>query len=135
MNDPSNSSNHLIDRIVSMTCSCFHGTQTEECIELQIIKISLTIMTSTTIVIEQRSVVEIVRTCFNIYLTTRSKINEATAQGSLSQILRHLFSQMEEKLARTNHINEQQHSTDIDQEQCVIRDILDELIEKISYGN
>jgi len=57
-------------------------------------------MTSQTIEIHQRSVLQIVKTCFNIYLTSRSKINEATAQGSLSQILNGIFSKMEQKMVR-----------------------------------
>jgi brefeldin A-inhibited guanine nucleotide-exchange protein len=90
----------LIDRIVTMICGCFRGVQTEEKVELQIIKICLTIITSQTIEIHQRSVIQIVKTCFNIYLTSRSKINEATAQGCLSQILHGIFSKMEQKTVR-----------------------------------
>jgi brefeldin A-inhibited guanine nucleotide-exchange protein len=55
-------------------------------------------MTSQTIDIHQRSVLQIVKTCFNIYLTSRSKINEATAQGCLSQMLNGIFSKMEQKM-------------------------------------
>ncbi len=61
-------------------------------------KALLTIMTSQTIEIHQRSVLQIVKTCFNIYLTSRSKINEATAQGCLSQMLNGIFSKMEQKM-------------------------------------
>lgn len=88
----------LIDRIVATICACFHGVQTPEKVELQIIKICLTIMTSQTIEVHNRSVLQIVKTCFNIYLTSRSKINEATAQGSLAQILHGIFSKMEQKM-------------------------------------
>jgi Dimerisation and cyclophilin-binding domain of Mon2 len=109
----------LIDRIVSTICMCFRGVQTEEQVELQIIKVScalrrrrsrarsspflqalLTIMTSQTIEIHQRSVLQIIKTCFNIYLTSRSKINEATAQGCLAQMLNGIFSKMEQKMVR-----------------------------------
>jgi brefeldin A-inhibited guanine nucleotide-exchange protein len=55
-------------------------------------------MTSQTIELHQRSVLQIIKTCFNIYLTSRSKINEATAQGSLSQMLNGIFSKMEQKM-------------------------------------
>ena len=55
-------------------------------------------MTSQTIEIHQRSVLMIIKTCFNIYLTSRSKINEATAQGCLSQMLNGIFSKMEQKM-------------------------------------
>ena len=83
-----------------MICACFHGAQTEEKVELQIIKICLTIMTSQTIEIHQHSVLQIVKVCFNIYLASHSKINQATAQGSLSQILSGIFSKMEQKMVR-----------------------------------
>lgn len=55
-------------------------------------------MTSQAIEIHQRSVLQIIKTCFNIYLTSRSKVNEATAQGSLSQMLNGIFSKMEQKM-------------------------------------
>ena len=55
-------------------------------------------MTSQNIDIHQRSVLQIIKTCFNIYLTSRSKINEATAQGCLSQMLNGIFSKMEQKM-------------------------------------
>jgi brefeldin A-inhibited guanine nucleotide-exchange protein len=57
-------------------------------------------MTSQTIEIHQRSVLQIIKTCFNIYLTSRSKINEATAQGCLSQMLNGIFSKMEQKMVK-----------------------------------
>ena len=60
----------------------------------------LTIMTSQTIEIHQRSVLQIIKTCFNIYLTSRSKINEATAQGCLAQMLNGIFAKMEQKMVR-----------------------------------
>ena len=103
--------------------------QTEERVELQIIKICLTIMVSHTIDIDQRSVLQIVKTCFNIYLTTRSKINEATAQGCLSQILQVIFSKLEQQAVK--NVTAQPPPDD---EQTIIREILDELVERISYG-
>lgn len=57
-------------------------------------------MTSQTIEIQQRSVLQIIKTCFNIYLTSRSKINEATAQASLVQMLNGIFSKMEQKMVK-----------------------------------
>mgnify|MGYP002378733080 FL=1 len=98
--DPTDPNRLLIDRIVATICQCFHGVQTPEKVELQIIKICLTIMTSQNIEIHQRSVIEIVRTCFNIYLTSRSKINETTAQGCLAQMLSVIFAKMEQKMVR-----------------------------------
>ncbi|CAF1187165.1 unnamed protein product [Adineta steineri] len=135
--DPIDSTKLLIDRIVSIICACFHGVQTEEKVELQIIKICLTIMTSQTIEIHQRSVLQIVKTCFNIYLTSRSKINEATAQGCLSQILNGIFSKMEQKMSLVNERKKQEinhiSSNVYDQDEIVIKEILDELVEKICY--
>ncbi|CAF4593008.1 unnamed protein product, partial [Rotaria sp. Silwood2] len=135
--DPTDSTKLLIDRIVSVICACFHGIQTQEKVELQIIKICLTIMTSQTIEIHQRSVLQIVKTCFNIYLTSRSKINEATAQGSLSQILNGIFSKMEQKMSLVNERKQKENINviinDYDEEQIIIKDILEELVEKIVY--
>ncbi|CAF3751735.1 unnamed protein product [Rotaria sp. Silwood1] len=137
INDPNDPTKFLIDRIVSVICACFHGIQTEEKVELQIIKICLTIMTSQTIEIHQRSVLQIVKTCFNIYLTSRSKINEATAQGSLSQILNGIFSKMEQKMSLVNERKQKENINviinDYDEEQIIIKDILEELVEKIVY--
>ncbi|CAF3269094.1 unnamed protein product [Rotaria socialis] len=137
ISDPIDSSKLLIDRIVSVICACFYGIQTEEKVELQIIKICLTIMTSQTVEIHQRSVLQIVKTCFNIYLTSRSKINEATAQGCLSQILNGIFSKMEQKMSLVNERKQKETisvvTTDYDEEQVIIKDILDELVEKIVY--
>lgn len=62
-------------------------------------------MTSPAIEIHERSVLQIVRTCFNIYLTSRSKINEATAQGSLSQILTGIFAKMEQKMVKIIYLS------------------------------
>ncbi|UJR27887.1 hypothetical protein I4U23_009152 [Adineta vaga] len=132
--DPIDPSKLLIDRIVSTICMCFRGVQTEEQVELQIIKALLTIMTSQTIEIHQRSVLQIIKTCFNIYLTSRSKINEATAQGCLSQMLNGIFSKMEQKMVLLNE-HRKQEPTNNEQENIdtITKEILDELVEKICY--
>ncbi|CAF4312534.1 unnamed protein product [Rotaria socialis] len=131
--DPIDPSKLLIDRIVSTICMCFRGVQTEE-------QALLTIMTSQVIEIHQRSVLQIVKTCFNIYLTSRSKINEATAQGSLSQMLNGIFSKMEQKMAllterRKQYQEESTTSTNIENENVptVVKEMLDELVEQICY--
>ncbi|CAF2608281.1 unnamed protein product [Rotaria sp. Silwood2] len=140
--DPIDPSKLLIDRIVSTICMCFRGVQTEEQVELQIIKALLTIMTSQIIEIHQRSVLQIIKTCFNIYLTSRSKINEATAQGCLSQMLNGIFSKMEQKMVLLSERRKQYQeesttisSNNIEQENVpiVVHEILDELVEKICY--
>ncbi|CAF0833035.1 unnamed protein product [Didymodactylos carnosus] len=170
--DPMDVSKLLIDRIVSTICLCFRGVQTEEQVELQIIKALLTIMTSQTIEIHQKSVLQIIKTCFNIYLTSRSKINEATAQGSLSQMLNGIFSKMEQKMSLLNEKRRQLDNRSTTQQQrqrqqpqddntniselsssstmkaneeeaisesnvieddLVVKEILDELVEKICY--
>ncbi|CAF4408303.1 unnamed protein product, partial [Adineta steineri] len=98
-------------------------------------------MTSQTIEIHQRSVLQIIKTCFNIYLTSRSKINEATAQGCLSQMLNGIFSKMEQKMVLLNERRKQFQEESVtktsnnDQENVLIitKEILDELVEKICY--
>ncbi|CAB1317567.1 unnamed protein product [Coregonus sp. 'balchen'] len=57
----------LIDRIIETICGCFQGPQTDEGIQLQIIKA--------------------VRTCYNIYLASKNLINQTTAKATLTQML------------------------------------------------
>ena len=42
--DPDNPDRKLMDRLVETVCSCFIGTQTDEGVQLQIIKVSFGIM-------------------------------------------------------------------------------------------
>lgn len=49
----------LIDRIVSTICRCFRGTQTDDRVELQIIKALLTLVTSQYVEVHESNVLQV----------------------------------------------------------------------------
>uniref|UniRef100_A0A8D0HQT5 ARF guanine nucleotide exchange factor 2 n=1 Tax=Sphenodon punctatus TaxID=8508 RepID=A0A8D0HQT5_SPHPU len=77
----------LIDRIVETICNCFQGPQTDEGVQLQIIKALLTAVTSPYIEIHEGTILQTVRTCYNIYLASKNLINQTTAKATLTQML------------------------------------------------
>lgn len=85
----------LIDRIVETICACFSGPQTDEGIQLQIIKALLTVVTSQHVEIHEGLVLLAVRTCYNIFLASRNLINQTTARATLTQMLNVIFMRME----------------------------------------
>ncbi|XP_072288434.1 brefeldin A-inhibited guanine nucleotide-exchange protein 2-like, partial [Eucyclogobius newberryi] len=85
----------LIDRLVETVCNCFQGPQTDEGVQLQIIKALLTTVTSPHIEVHEGTVLLTVRTCYNIYLASRNLINQTTAKATLTQMLHVIFTRME----------------------------------------
>lgn len=62
--DSSNPGKFLIDRIVSTICNCFMGPQTDEGVQLQIIKALLTVVTSQNVEVHEGTVLQV---CHNHY--------------------------------------------------------------------
>ncbi|XP_053499093.1 brefeldin A-inhibited guanine nucleotide-exchange protein 2 isoform X1 [Ictalurus furcatus] len=89
----------LIDRLVETICNCFQGPQTDEGVQLQIIKALLTAVTSPHIEIHEGTILLTVRTCYNIYLASRNLINQTTAKATLTQMLNVIFTRMENQAA------------------------------------
>lgn len=96
----------LIDRIVEVICGCFVGPQTDEGVQLQIIKALLTIVTANTCEIHEGTVLLAVRTCYNIYLASKSLINQTTAKATLTQMLNVIFTRMENQAAQEDKAKE-----------------------------
>lgn len=88
----------LIDRIVSTICNCFTGPQTDEGVQLQIIKALLTVVTSQHVEVHEGTVLQAVRTCYDIYLSSKNLINQTTAQATLTQMLNVIFTRMESQV-------------------------------------
>ncbi|KAI1892875.1 hypothetical protein AGOR_G00138030 [Albula goreensis] len=97
--DSSAPGKRLIDRLVETICNCFQGPQTDEGVQLQIIKALLTAVTSPHIEIHEGTVLLTVRTCYNIYLASRNLINQTTAKATLTQMLNVIFTRMETQAA------------------------------------
>uniref|UniRef100_A0A8D2QT25 ADP ribosylation factor guanine nucleotide exchange factor 2 n=1 Tax=Zosterops lateralis melanops TaxID=1220523 RepID=A0A8D2QT25_ZOSLA len=91
----------LIDRIVETICNCFQGPQTDEGVQLQIIKALLTAVTSPYIEIHEGTILQTVRTCYNIYLASKNLINQTTAKATLTQMLNVIFTRMENQAVKT----------------------------------
>lgn len=89
----------LIDRIVETICCCFNGTHTDDGVQLQIIKALLTVITSSTCEVHEGTVLQAVRTCYNIYLASKNLINQTTAKATLTQMLNVIFLRMETQAA------------------------------------
>uniref|UniRef100_A0A671WUV1 ARF guanine nucleotide exchange factor 2 n=1 Tax=Sparus aurata TaxID=8175 RepID=A0A671WUV1_SPAAU len=92
----------LIDRLVETICNCFQGPQTDEGVQLQIIKALLTTVTSPHIEIHEGTVLLTVRTCYNIYLASRNLINQTTAKATLTQMLNVIFTRMENQAVNSS---------------------------------
>ena len=93
--DPKNPDKLLIDSIVETICGCFHGPNTDDGVQLQIIKALLTTVTSQSCQVHEGSILLAVRTCYNIYLGSKNLINQTTAKATLTQMLNVIFSRME----------------------------------------
>uniref|UniRef100_A0A8C9S7G9 ARF guanine nucleotide exchange factor 2 n=1 Tax=Scleropages formosus TaxID=113540 RepID=A0A8C9S7G9_SCLFO len=100
--DSSAPGKRLIDRLVETICNCFQGPQTDEGVQLQIIKALLTAVTSPHIEIHEGTVLLTVRTCYNIYLASRNLINQTTAKATLTQMLNVIFTRMETQAVSGN---------------------------------
>uniref|UniRef100_A0A4W5MX50 ARF guanine nucleotide exchange factor 1 n=1 Tax=Hucho hucho TaxID=62062 RepID=A0A4W5MX50_9TELE len=93
----------LMDRIIETICGCFQGPQTDEGVQLQIIKALLTAVTSQHIEIHEGTVLQAVRTCYNIYLASKNLINQTTAKATLTQMLNVIFARMENQAVSPQH--------------------------------
>eukprot|EP00873_Tetraselmis_striata_P021183 jgi/Tetstr1/441447/TSEL_029692.t1 len=67
----------------------------DEHVELQVMKGLLTCVTSTSITVHGQALLLAVRSCYNIFLTSRVEVNQATAKASLTQMVNVVFQRME----------------------------------------
>ncbi|KAI8426603.1 hypothetical protein MSG28_005386 [Choristoneura fumiferana] len=99
----------LIDRIVETICGCFTGPQTDEGVQLQIIKALLTVITSQHVEVHEGTVLLAVRTCYNIYLASKNLINQTTARATLTQMLNVIFTKMENQALESENAPTEVH--------------------------
>lgn len=64
----------------------------------------LTAVTSQHIEIHEGTVLQAVRTCYNIYLASKNLINQTTAKATLTQMLNVIFARMENQAVCPNLI-------------------------------
>ncbi|KAF9366065.1 Brefeldin A-inhibited guanine nucleotide-exchange protein 1 [Mortierella sp. NVP85] len=86
----------LLDEIVHTICMTYKGPgSTDDNVQLQVIKILLTIVTSTSCHVHHVSLLKIIQTSCNIYCWAKSPILQATAKAGLTQMVNIVVSKME----------------------------------------
>jgi brefeldin A-inhibited guanine nucleotide-exchange protein len=79
--------------IIELTCRA--SEILEESVELQVLKCLLTAVSSKTFRVHGRALLRAVRTCYNIFLGSKSEVNQSTAKASLTQMLTVVFYRLE----------------------------------------
>uniref|UniRef100_A0A915PU37 SEC7 domain-containing protein n=1 Tax=Setaria digitata TaxID=48799 RepID=A0A915PU37_9BILA len=121
--DVTNPDRLLIDRIVEAICSPFNGPNTDEGVQLQILKAILAVVLAPTCEVHRATLLLAVRTCFNIYLASRSPINQSTAKASLTQVINTVFgSALNAEVASSPHRNDEK----------VVHAVVNYLVEQVS---
>ncbi|CAA7052512.1 unnamed protein product [Microthlaspi erraticum] len=83
----------LLFKLIESVCKC-HDLG-DESIELPVIKTMLSAINSISLRIHGDCLLQIVRTCYDIYLGSKNVVNQTTAKASLIQILVIVFRRME----------------------------------------
>lgn len=71
---------------VELVCRC--DDVSDDAVELRLLKALLTAVTSTSLAVHGQALLLVVRACYNIFLTSRSDVNQATAKATLTQVRR-----------------------------------------------
>eukprot|EP01114_Cavostelium_apophysatum_P013913 TRINITY_DN3475_c0_g1_i1.p1 TRINITY_DN3475_c0_g1~~TRINITY_DN3475_c0_g1_i1.p1 ORF type:complete len:1736 (+),score=542.67 TRINITY_DN3475_c0_g1_i1:271-5478(+) len=95
--DEENPSRKLTVKIVSTVSSCFDFP--DDNVQLQILKAFFSLVASPVCDIHETSLLNSIRTCYNIYLVTRHANNQNTAKGILTQMINTIFQRMELKMS------------------------------------
>uniref|UniRef100_A0AC35TRP5 SEC7 domain-containing protein n=1 Tax=Rhabditophanes sp. KR3021 TaxID=114890 RepID=A0AC35TRP5_9BILA len=119
--DPQNPDQPLIDRVIEAICFPFQGPQTDENVQLNIIKAILAAVLTEHCNIHEKSLLLAIRTCFNIYLASRTNVIQATAKGILTQIINKVFRSLQIKIL-------EKPSTEDD---VVVKEVLDGIIKRV----
>ncbi|URD82220.1 Guanine nucleotide-exchange protein [Musa troglodytarum] len=94
--DPSSGpDSRLLAQLVEAVCGCYALGGAEDSLELLVLKTLLSAVTSTALRIHGDSLLQIVRTCYDLYLSSKNPVNQATAKASLIQMLVIVFRRME----------------------------------------
>ena len=70
---------------MELVCRC--DDVSDDGVELRLLKALLTAVTSTHLAVHGQALLLVVRACYNIFLTSRSDVNQATAKATLTQVL------------------------------------------------
>ena len=89
----------LIDEIIHCICTSYTLASvqnvSEDLVQLQLLKVLLTVVTSTHVEIHDISLLKCIQTCINIYQGTKSHVNAVTVKASLTQMCNAVFVRLE----------------------------------------
>ncbi|XP_065859435.1 brefeldin A-inhibited guanine nucleotide-exchange protein 2-like [Euphorbia lathyris] len=92
--DPSGGAEgQLLSKLIESVCKCYDIG--DDAIELSVLKTLLSAVTSISLRIHGDCLLQIVRTCYDIYLGSKNVVNQTTAKASLIQMLVIVFRRME----------------------------------------
>ncbi|WCJ22841.1 Brefeldin A-inhibited guanine nucleotide-exchange protein 2 [Euphorbia peplus] len=93
--DPSggNTEALLLSKLIESVCKCYDIG--DDAVELSVLKTLLSAVTSISLRIHGDCLLQIVRTCYDIYLGSKNVVNQTTAKASLIQMLVIVFRRME----------------------------------------
>ncbi|GBG70096.1 hypothetical protein CBR_g5727 [Chara braunii] len=84
-----------LTQLVNMVCSCAESSSASDSVVLQVIKVLLTAVTSNSFQVHGECLLASIRTCYNIVLSSKNAVNQATAKATLSQMINVVFKRME----------------------------------------
>ncbi|KAL8153523.1 hypothetical protein V2J09_011283 [Rumex salicifolius] len=88
----------LFTDILNMICSCVDNASSDSTI-LQVLKVLLTAVASARFRVHGESLLGVIRVCYNIALSSKSPINQATSKAMLTQMISIVFRRMESDLS------------------------------------
>lgn len=88
----------LIERAIDTICDCFAGETTAPEIQLQIVKSLLAAVLNDKIVVHGAGLLKAVRQVYNVFLLSRSTVNQQVAQGTLTQMVGTVFERVKTRL-------------------------------------
>ncbi|KAF2298194.1 hypothetical protein GH714_018494 [Hevea brasiliensis] len=92
--DPSGDTEaQLLSKLIESVCKCYDIG--DDAIELSVLKTLLSAVTSISLRIHGDCLLQIVRTCYDIFLGSKNVVNQTTAKASLIQMLVIVFRRME----------------------------------------
>ena len=94
----------LINRLTRIICECFEGPHIDDQVQLQIIKCLLTILTSPYIEVHDYYMLLPIKTCYNIHISSKSLINQASARAALTQIINTILQRYDSASQQTSKI-------------------------------
>ena len=89
----------MMDVVMEVICSC--KDQEDESVQLHIVKAVLTAVTSTISAVHETTLLLAVKTCFYIYLVSRTPVIQTTANATLTQMLNVVFQRLEVGISGT----------------------------------